>query len=109
MITYNKQTGTMIITQMTSNGQPVNFELEIMQQGNCLAVFTYNNGETRTLYNFWMDEAHIKNIKKSTGGIWLDQIQSIKLNIFYKEALKLAKIFAKYGYEVTIYYKPENK
>lgn len=108
MVTYNKKTGSMLIHQVC-NGQVIDYEIEIMQLGNCLAVFTYNDGETRTLYNFWMDEDHVKNIKKNTGGIWSDHITSIKLNIFYKEALKLAKIFAKYGYEVTIYYKPENK
>lgn len=105
MITYNQQTGTMLITQIL-DGQPIDFELEIMQLGNCLAVFTYNDGTTRHLHNFWVDESHVESIKENLGSIWsADHIKSIKLNIFYKEAMKLAQIFAKHGYEVTIYYK----
>lgn len=120
MVTFHKQIGTMLITQF-QGGKATDFEIEIMN-GNCLAVFTYNDGTLRHLYNFWMDESHVKRIHKqrnqiakqrgtvddgTTIGLFDDHIKSIRLNIFYKEADKLAKILTKYGYEVTIYYQKE--
>lgn len=118
MITYNKQTGTMLISQV-QNGQAIDFELEIMQLGNCLAVFTHNNGTERRLYAFFADESHVKHLYKERNkyhskkdncsiGLFDDHIKQIRLNIYYKEAAKLANILAKYGYEVTIYYQKEN-
>ena len=103
MITYNANLmGKMIIAQGENE-----FEIEI-RQGNCLAVFIHLHDDAATLYSFYADEQHLKNIikgcKEEGKRLFWDEVKSIRLNLQYKESIKLAKYFTKCGYEVICYY-----
>ena len=103
MITYNANLmGKMVIAQSQHE-----FEIEI-RQGNCLAVFIHLSGDTSTLYNFFADEQHLKNIikgcKEEGTQLFWDEVKSIRLNMRYKECGKLVKYFTQCGYEVTCYH-----
>lgn len=84
--------------------------------GNALCIFTQWFKDKKTgkmmerLLNFYSDEKHIKNIINGTGKLEpIDDITSIRLNIYYSEALILAKYLARW-YKVTLYYKePKSK
>ena len=84
--------------------------------GNCLCVFTqwYKDEKTgktmEQFFTFYNDEAHVKNIMKANGRIEpVDDISSVHLNTYYKEALVLAKYFTRSGYKVYMYYKEPKK
>ena len=93
------------------------FNLQI-RQGNCLAVIINvrkiteeelekhpNSKFVYTLYTFFADEHHLKNLLKNEGGVIFDDVISIELNMFYKENYTLLKYFVKSGYKVKCYYK----
>lgn len=80
--------------------------------GNCLCVFTQFYKDEKTgkdmeqFAAFLVDEGHVKNCVKD--GIPLSpytNTKSIKLNLYYKEAVILSKYFAMQGYKVSCYYK----
>lgn len=85
------------------------FELSIYQC-NALASFCYDYVEDgkkmQSLYTFLADEQHAKNIVKNCGSLFGDKVDHIRINIAYKEGEKLAKLLAKNGYEVTVFYEP---
>ena len=82
------------------------FNLQI-RQGNCLAVIIYVREATDTLYTFFGDEQHLKNMMKNYGNVLSDEVVSIELNMFYKDNYTLLKYFVKSGYKVKCYYKEE--
>ena len=89
-----------------------------IREANCLCAFIhirkaseeelkkYPKGKyIHTLYSFFMDEKHVKNIMKDNNGkLFMDEVISISLNLYYKQSEKLLKIFTKAGYQVTCYY-----
>lgn len=84
--------------------------------GNALCIFTYWYKDDKTgktmeqMLNFYVDEQHIKNILKKYKRLEpVDDITSIRLNLYYKEASILLKYFVKEGYKVTCYYKEPKK
>lgn len=114
MITYNKHLmGTLTVRQ---NGGLYRIQI---RQGNCLAVMIYvskNPDSTskkdrylHTLFMFYHDEQHIKNIIKNGHGLIGDEIVSMRLNMYYKESWTLLKYFTKEGHKVTCYYKEPKK
>ncbi len=85
-----------------------------IRQGNCLAVFItvskQDDGKwLHTLWSFYADESHLKNIEKAHDGnpFCYGDVRNIKLNVAYKESITLLKHFTKAGYKVTAYYKEE--
>lgn len=68
-----------------------------------------------TLVSFFADEQHLKNCRKDYNegcfftGLFSGELRNIKLNIYYKEMLTLAKYMAKDGLKVTCYYKEPKK
>lgn len=82
---------------------------------NALAAFVYDDYWTETetdkkhhyqaLYSFFADAQHAKNILKNNESLFYDKVVSIKLNIFFKQAITLLKILTKAGYKVNAYYK----
>ena len=82
---------------------------------NALAAFVYDNYWTetetgkkhhdQTLYSFFADAQHARNILKNEKTLFYDKVTNIKLNLFFKEAVSLLKILVKAGYKVTTYYK----
>lgn len=82
--------------------------------GNCLAIFLSewkDNGEWwHSLYSFFADEKHIKNLYKNEGRIFFDKVTDIRLNVAYSNAKQLADILVQHGYSVRIYKKePKNE
>ena len=83
---------------------------------NALCAFIYHyKAEDGTkmvqLISFFADEQHIKNCEKSYGDpldIFMGEIVSVKLNLFYKESNILLKHIVKY-HEVKCYYKEDKK
>ena len=63
------------------------------------------------LWNFLMDKQHVKNIMKNSSDHKLlgDNIDKVKLNAYYKEALAIIEACAKSGYKVEVYYKEPKK
>lgn len=113
---YDKM-GEMVIAQM-QDGEKKKFTIGIYTC-NALAAFVCDNYWTetetskkhhqRTLYSFFCDAPHAWNIFKSNDGkLFYDDVVSIKLNTFYKDAITLLKIITKCGYKVTAYYKDIN-
>lgn len=102
MIQFTGETmGLLVIDQ---NGQE--FEIQI-RQGNCLAVFIHVKPEDDhfllSLYSFFADVAHLRNIVKRTGKPFSDEVKKIRLNMRYKECKKLLPELVKY-YTVECYY-----
>lgn len=63
------------------------------------------------LISFFADEQHIKNCEKSYGDpldIFMGDIVSVKLNLYYKESIILLKYIVKH-HEVKCYYKEDKK
>ncbi len=83
---------------------------------NALCAFIYHykneNGEKMAqLISFFADEQHIKNCEKSYGDpldIFMGEIVSVKLNLYYKESMTLLKHIVKH-HKVTCYYKEPKK
>lgn len=111
-------TGTTIGKIIIKQGKQ-KFNLQI-RQGNCLAVIINVRKATEeelkehpegkyihTLYTFYADEQHMKNMMKSYDKVLFDEVVSIELNMFYKENYTLLKYFVKSGYKVKCYYKEE--
>ena len=105
MIRFGKEKlGTLRIKQGLKS-----FNVEI-RRGNCLAVFIQrwkdpeDNKRYVSLYNFYSDEQHIKNIIKNRGYLVDEDVVGIKLNMKYKESQTLLKYFVK-EHKVECYYK----
>lgn len=87
-----------------------------IHEANALCAFVYHykneNGEKMALLiSFFSDEQHIKNCEKSYGDpldIFMGEIVSVKLNLFYKESRTLLKYIVKH-HEVKCYYKEDKK
>lgn len=102
-------------------GEEKHFDLQI-RQGNCLAVLIHVRKCTpeeqdghperkymHTLYSFYVDAQHMKNMLKNEGDVFFDKVTSINLNMYYKECATLLKYFTKAGHKVTCYYeKPKD-
>lgn len=83
----NEKLGSFTLVQ---NGNE--FEIEI-RRGNCLAVMIYDTGEYYSLFNFYADEQHIKNILKNEYKLFNDEVKNVRLNMKYKESKTLLKYF----------------
>jgi hypothetical protein len=115
---YNGTTIGKIHISQEFGGKKHNFELQI-RQGNCLAVIIHcrkateeeqaKNPEAKywhTLWTFYADEQHMKNIIKNEGDIFFgEKVTSISLNMFYPECKTLLKYYTLSGHKVTCYYK----
>ena len=114
-LSYNRTTIGKIVIKQGEN----KFPLQI-RQGNCLAVVINVRKATEeelkeqpegkcihTLYTFYADEQHLKNMMKMYGNVLADEVVSIELNLFYKENYTLLKYFVKSGYRAKCYYKEE--
>lgn len=112
-LSYNETTIGKIVIKKGEN----KFNLQI-RQGNCLAVIIYVRKATEyelkehpeskyihTLYSFFVNEQHLKNLLKRRGKVLFNDGVSIELNLFYKENYTLLKYFVKSGYKVKCYYK----
>lgn len=107
----------MYIKQTNTEVGDVKFKINIYQ-ANCLGalIYDYKNEETKKdmyrFWGFWNDLEHLKNclgLTKDYSNIYIDNgfqsVPKIKLNIYYKNCLKIAECFAKAGIKVELYYK----
>lgn len=92
-----------------------------IREANCLCAFIHvrkaNKEELKkygpegkyihTLYSFFADGQHIKNILKDGKTLFGDEVTKITLNLFYKNSYTLLKYFTKAGYKVECYYKEQ--
>lgn len=81
---------------------------------NALCAFVYhykdeNGVKMAQLWNFLVDTQHIKNIMKEFKTLLGEDVVSVKLNVYYKEAQQLVKPMAQSGYKVSVYYKEPKK
>lgn len=89
----------------------------ILYAANCLGCEIYHNDkEHYTIMGFWNNEEHLKNMLGLTSKFktncysrehnGVQDIIEIGLNtFFYKEAMIIAKNFAKRHYKIKLYYK----
>lgn len=104
-IQYNEETiGTMVIEQ---KGQKFGIQI---RQGNCLAVFIHvekddeGKGYIHTLYNFYVNEKHLKNLIEHYKNPFADKVLKMKLNMKYKESFILLKHLVHFT-KIECYYK----
>ena len=81
---------------------------------NALCAFIHHYKDEKgekmdQLWNFIIDTQHIKNIMKDYKTLLGEDVVSVKLNVYYKEAQQLVKPMAQSGYKVTCYYKEPKK
>lgn len=82
---------------------------------NCeLGAFIYHykneKGEKMAqLWSFLGDKQHVRNIMKNEGNLLGNNVDKVKLNVYYKEALSIVEACAKSGYKVECYYKEPKK
>ena len=84
-----------------------------IHSANALCAFIYHYKENGTkmvqLVMFLSDKKHIDNIMKNEGNLLGENVVSVKLNVYYKEARTLIEPMCKSGYKVTCYYEePKN-
>ena len=100
------------------------FPIQI-RYGNCLAIFLHiykkENPENperpwvHQLQSFIIDEDHLKNVIKDRkdGNVFEyilnGKLKNIRLNIYYKDMLTLARYMTRDGLKVTCYYKEPKK
>lgn len=122
-LTYNSTTIGKIRIAQEHDGKRNLYELQI-RQGNCLAVIVHVRkrtpeerreknpecGWSHTLWSFYGDEQHLKNILKNEGDIFFgEEVTSVELNLYYKECWTLLKYFTLSGHPVKCYYKEPKK
>ena len=114
--------GTVTIRQQKEmedeTKRDLTFKIQI-RQGNCLGVLIHvrKNPDSKgkddryihTLYSFFGDEQHLKNMMKNEGRIFWDEVVSIRLNMYYKECATMLKYMTRAGHKVTCYYKEPKK
>lgn len=61
------------------------------------------------LCSFLDGKRHIRNIMKDYGKLLGDDVDKVKLNVYYKEARDIIEPCAKSGYKVECYYKEPRK
>ena len=100
------------------------FPIQI-RDGNCMAIFLHIFKEKEPqdperpwrhdLIMFFADEQHLKRCLHSGGkentfeDLFWGKLRNIKLNIYYKNMLTLAKYMTRDGLKVTCYYKEPKK
>lgn len=84
--------------------------------GNCLCVFTqfYKDKDTgkdmEMFHSFFADEKHLKNFYEHEKTISIyPNLKSVRLNMYFKESIILAKYYAMSGIKVAAYYKEPKK
>lgn len=112
-VNFKEMIGKVTIKYQTADGAK-RFTTDICVC-NALAAFIYKykfDGVVhRELWSFFADEAHATRMAKGKNGkvFGNDDIAKVELNLAYKQAIPLARIFAKSGYKVEVYYKQLTK
>lgn len=115
--TWKEKKGVMYFKQSHPATGDFKFKVNIYK-ANCLGalIYDYKDEETKkAMYKFmgfWNDFEHLKNclgLKKGYDNIYIEKgfqsVLKVKLNVFYKDCIKIAECFAKAGIKVELYYK----
>lgn len=107
--------GELVIEMLTAEGKKT--YTRNIYAANCLfAVISewYDSEKAQDMYSvhyFINDTDHLKRclgLKKNSDGekfdMYADCFVSMRLNTFFKESVTIAKLFARAGHEVTLYY-----
>ena len=107
-----------VITWNNSNTEKVEKVKVNLYKGNCLGVVIndYKDKETnKKMYQFVTFFDDIDHLKRCLGllkcwdgttkNIFKNIILKVKLNIYFKDCIKMAELFAKGGIKVELYYK----
>ena len=124
--------GTILVERtMPHDGTKKRFKLNIYN-ANCVGAVIYEwkqkdeeTGKVHDMYQFWGFWSDLKHLKRClglikdyngnysnlyNGSVDSDNWVKLKLNVYYKGMSKIARLFAKAGYKVEIYYKePKNE
>lgn len=112
---WKNKMGELVIEMLTAEGKKT--YTRNIYAANCLfAVISewYDSGNAQDMYAvhyFINDTDHLKRclgLKKNHEGkkedMYKDEFVSMRLNTFFKESVTIAKLFARAGHEVTLYY-----
>lgn len=129
---WKHKIGTISVERtMPDTGAKERFKLNIYS-ANCVGAVIYEfkekneeTGKVRNMYRFWCFWGDLKHLKRClgliknydgkysnlyNGSVSWDNWIKLKLNVYYKEMLTVAGLFAKAGHKVEIYYKePKNE
>lgn len=119
-----------VMRTLPHTGEKIRFKLN-MYSANCVAAIVHEfkekdkeTGQTKNMYTFWTFWNDIKQLERCLGlrkdyeGQYNDLYNGehdwdnwthIKLNVYYKEMLKVGELFAKAGHKVTLYYEEPKK
>lgn len=100
-----------LVCERFINGKKVKFNVNIYS-ANCLGalIYDYEDENGQDMYNFWgfwNDMEHLKNLlglsKKYKDNMYKEEVKEIRLNINYKDNIKIAEAFAKSGIKAVLY------
>lgn len=102
--------GKMVIEQHPDDDEKKKRFTILICEANCMAAFIHESkdaeGKTlHTLYMFFADKAHARNIVKEYGSLFNDKVISIELNMAFRESNQLLDVLVKDGHRVKCYYK----
>lgn len=115
LVDFNKPMGEMTYVNEETHEEDI---VEIYYSPNSLGAQCRFDKERREydLFGFWGDMQHLKNLlgfskkygnhyrKKFNG--W--ELNKVRLNLAFKDMEKVAKLFAKAGFRVEVYYLEED-
>ena len=109
---WNYKKGYMVIERENDEGKKFRFNVNIYS-ANCLGalIYDYKNEKGEDMYTFWgfwNDIEHLRNClgisKKYKGeNLYKGEVKEIRLNINYKDSIKIAEAFAKSGIKAVLY------
>ena len=96
------------ITTHNTRGEKIKINL---YQANCLGalIYEFKDDDGKAMYEFvdwWQDLAHLKRclgLAKGYDSLYTDFVK-IRLNIAYKDCIKIAELFAKANIKTILYY-----
>ena len=95
-----------LIGTLTIEQRGRQFEIQI-RESNCLAAFIHvckeDDGYRHTLYTFFGDAKHLKNIIKNNGTPFADNVVKLRLNMKYKECYTILRYLVPF-YNVECYH-----
>lgn len=107
---YKNPMGKMVIEQTNMIDKEKRRFTILICEANCMAAFVHIGKDTEgkelhTLYSFFADRKHARNIVKSYGSLFNDKVVSIELNMAFKSSKELLDVLVKDGHKVKCYYK----
>jgi hypothetical protein len=107
---FKKKMGELVIEQV-HHQEKVKYQINLYQ-ANCLfaGIYEFKNEEGKDMYqvyNFFLDFKHLKRCLKDGlfAGNGSDRWIKAKLNVYYKDCLKIAELLVKANIKVELYYK----